>query len=223
MIAQPNAAARTACHVCFPDAFDQRGPCLTSGVPAPARAPRGRYLAERGPGGFPVIAVLPSMFVTATFCRRVVSWRGVLFGHNRTRPLHIWDGGALLGLPHQAGQFPSSPGSSGRPSGPSTRAKCQFPSSSHVPGVAPGWYPFPTPARAKHLREVPVSQLFPRPRGCPRSGVRFRRPPGPNTRVRCQFPSPSHVPGVSSRWCPFPAVNEFLLPSRGAAQAPREK
>src|SRR6516164_9286926 len=108
MIAQPNAAARTACHVCFPDAFDQRGPCLTSGVPAPARAPRGRYLAERGPGGFPVIAVLPSMFVTATFCRRVVSWRGVLFGHNRTRPLHIWDGGALLGLPHQAGQFPSS-------------------------------------------------------------------------------------------------------------------
>jgi len=194
MIAQPNAAARTACHVCFPDAFDQRGPCLTSGVPAPARAPRGRYLAERGPGGFPVIAVLPSMFVTATFCRRVVSWRGVLFGHNRTRPLHIWDGGALLGLPHQAGQFPSSPGSSGRPSGPSTRAKCQFPSSSHVPGVAPGWYPFPTPARAKHPHEVPVSQLLPRPRSFLRmvsvSGDRQGQTPA----LGASFPAPPTSP-----------------------------
>ena len=56
----------------------------------------------------------------------------------------------------------------------------------------------------------------------PPGGARFRRPPGPNTRTRCQFPSSSHVPGVSSRWCPFPAVNEFLLLSRGAAQAPRQ-
>ena len=122
--------------------------------------------------------------------------------------------GALVGLPHQAGQFPSSPGSSGRPSGPSTRAKCQFPSSSHVPGVSPGWYPFPTPARAKHPRKVPVSQLLARPRSCLRVVPVSRRPPGPNTRTRCQFPSSSHVPGVSSRWCPFPAVNEFLLLSR---------
>ena len=119
------------------------------------------------PLGFPVIAKLPSVLVTATFCRRVVSWRGVPFGHNRTRPLHIWDGGALLGLPHQAGQFPSSPGSSSRSSGPSTRAKCQFPSSSHVPGVSPGWYPFPTPARAKHPHKVPVSQLLAHPGASP--------------------------------------------------------
>ena len=175
MIAQPNAAARTACHVCFPDAFDQRGPCLTSGVPAPARAPRGRYLAERGPGGFPVIAVLPSMFVTATFCRRVVSWRGVLFGHNRTRPLHIWDGGALLGLPHQAGQFPSSPGSSGRPSGPSTRAKCQFPSSSHVPGVSPGVV---SVSGDRQGQTPALGASFPAPPTSPESppgGARFRR------------------------------------------------
>ena len=108
------------------------------------------------------------------------------------------------------------------PPGPNTRAKCQFPSSSHVPGVSPGWYPFPTPARAKHPRKVPVSQLLARPRSCLRVVPVSRRPPGPNTRTRCQFPSSSHVPGVSSRWCPFPAVNEFLLLSRGAAQAPSE-
>ena len=169
MIAQPNAAARTACHVCFPDAFDQRGPCLTSGVPAPARAPRGRYLAERGPGGFPVIAVLPSMFVTATFCRRVVSWRGVLFGHNRTRPPPYmgWRGPCSACLTRLA-SFPAHPA------------------------------PRPT-VRAEYPHEVPVSQLLPRPRSYPRvipvSDARRVQTPARGARFPAPPTSPKIPPG----------------------------
>jgi hypothetical protein len=152
-------------------------PGLTNGVPALTRAPREavtwqnaarRVSRQRG--------VCPACSFRQPFCRRVVSWRGVLFGHNRTRPLHIWDGGALLGLPHQAGQFPSSPGSSGRPSGPSTRAKCQFPSSPHVPGVAPG--------------VVPVSD------------ARQGQTPARSASFPALLTSPELPPG----WCPFPAT-----------------
>ena len=32
------------------------------------------------------------------------------------------------------------------------------------------------------------------------------RPPVPATRSRSRSPGLSHVPGVSSEWCPFPAV-----------------
>jgi hypothetical protein len=32
------------------------------------------------------------------------------------------------------------------------------------------------------------------------------RPPVPATRNRSRLPGLSHVPGVSSEWCPFPAV-----------------
>ena len=188
--------AGTACHVCFPDAFDQGGPLLDQrGSCACESAARGRYLAEREPARFPVSAQLPSVLVTATFCRRVVSWRGVLFGHNRTRPPPYmgWRGpwsAYLIRLasfparpapaadrrgqvPARSAGFPALPTSPElppggtrfrRPPGPNTRTKCRFPSSSHVPGVAPGWCPFPATARAKHPREVPVSQLLPRPR-----------------------------------------------------------
>jgi len=143
----------TACHVCFPHAFDQRGPLLDQlGSCACESAARGRYLAERGPQGFPVIAELPSMFVTATFCRRVVSWRGVLFGHNRTRPPPYmgWRGPCSAYLTRLA-SFPACPASPGRlvtQLAPATQlARLRRPT-----------------AGAKHPREVPVSQLFPRPR-----------------------------------------------------------
>jgi len=55
-------------------------------------------------------------------------------------------GGRLPGLPAlgQVGRFPGLPGPAGRPPVPCTRGKYRFPGSSHVPGVASEWCPFPT-------------------------------------------------------------------------------
>jgi hypothetical protein len=108
--------------------------------------------------------------------------------------------GALFGLPHQACQLPGSPD-----------GDCQ-------------------PARAKHPRQVPVSQYPPRPRSCLRGGARVQRcqPAAPGLPVsrptrrrlpprQCQapalgsgFPVPPTFPEFPPRWCPFPAVNAFL-------------
>jgi hypothetical protein len=57
-------------------------------------------------------------------------------------------------------------------------------------------------------------------RQLPSSPGSYGRPPGPNTRVRYQFPGPFRVPGVSPEWCPFPAVEIFLLLPPRAAQVP---
>src|SRR5215469_4785882 len=43
-------------------------------------------------------------------------------------------------------------------------------------------------------------------------------PPGPGTRLIHRFPGSSHVPGVSSGWCPFPTVKAFLRLTPAAAQ-----
>jgi hypothetical protein len=118
---------------------------------------------------------------------------GVPSGTIKQGPLQIWVGGGLARL--------ASPG---------------WP----VSQLARLWRPI---ARAKHPREVPVSQFLSRSRSCPRVVPVSRRPPGPNTRARCQFPSSSHVPGVAPGWCPFPTVNVFLLLRAGAAQAPEEE
>jgi hypothetical protein len=44
----------------------------------------------------------------------------------------------------QADQLPGFAGAARRPPVPDTRARDRFPGSSHVPGVAPRWCPFPT-------------------------------------------------------------------------------
>ena len=46
--------------------------------------------------------------------------------------------------PHQAGQLAGLAGAARRPPGPGTRARDRSPGSSHVPGSAPRWCPFPT-------------------------------------------------------------------------------
>ena len=226
---------------------------MTSGVPALARAP-GEAVTWQSAGsqGFPSSRCCPACSLRQPFAGVSLAGGAFRLGTIGQGPLHIWDGGGLarLALP-------------GWPVSQLTRLRR------------------PT-VRAEYPREVPVSQLLPRPRSylrvipvsdarqvqtpargasfpapptspkLPPGDTRFRRPPGPNTRTRCQFPSSSHVPevtpgwcpfpappgpntrakcqfpssshvpGVSSRWCPFPAVNEFLLLSRGAAQAPSE-
>ena len=45
--------------------------------------------------------------------------------------------GALPGLATPVGQLPGLPGVACRPPGPDTRAKGQFPDSSHAPGLPP--------------------------------------------------------------------------------------
>ena len=182
-----------------------------------ARPLPGRARARR----VPVIAVLPSMFVTATFCRRVVSWRGVLFGHNRTRPPPYmgWRGPCSACLTRLA-SFPAHPAPAADRQGRVPARGASFPAPPTSPELPPGDTRFRRPPgpNTRARCQFPSSSHVPEvtPGWCP-----FPAPPGPNTRARCQFPSSSHVPGVSSRWCPFPAVNEFLLLSRGAAQAPR--
>ena len=140
VIAVSAAPARTASHVCFLHAFDQRGPLLDQrGSCACESAGRGRYLLERGPAGFPVIAVLPSMFVTATFCRRVVSWRGVLFGHNRTRPPPYmgWRGPCSACLTRLA-SFPAHPVPAADRQGRVSARSASFPAPPTSPESPPG-------------------------------------------------------------------------------------
>ena len=62
----------------------------------------------------------------------------LLVGQNRTRPPPCmrWRGPGPAS-PRSAGQLPGLPGVACRPPGPVTRAKGQFPDSSHVPGLPP--------------------------------------------------------------------------------------
>ncbi len=46
--------------------------------------------------------------------------------------------------PRRADQLPGSADATRRPPVPDTRARDRLPGSSHVPGVTPRWYPFPT-------------------------------------------------------------------------------
>ena len=166
-------------------------PCLTSGVPALARAP-GEAVTWQSAGsqGFPSSRCCPACSLRQPFA-------GV----------SLVGGAFCLGT---IGQGPSIYGMEGPCSACLTRL-ASFPARPALAADRQGQ----VPARSASFPALPTSPEL------PPGGARFRRPPGPNTRVRCQFPSPSHVPGVSSRWCPFPAVNEFLLLSRGTAQAPR--
>ena len=81
-------------------------------------------------------------------------------------PCMRWRGRAR---PHRAG-WPvawSSPRAARRPPGPGTRARGRSPGSSHVPGVAPGWCPFPAvkalllPPQAPRKTLRPAISCFP--------------------------------------------------------------
>ena len=177
---------------------------LTNGVPGAYKsAARGRQAAERGPQGFPSARSCPASSLRQPFVGVSLVGGALRSGTIGQGPLHIWDGGGLARL--------TSPGWPVSQLARLHQAR-RFPSSPGFGGRPPGQ----TPARGAGF---PAPPTFP---GLPPDGARFRRPPGPNTRTRCRFPSSPHVPGVSSEWCPFPAVNEFLLLSRGAAQAPRQ-
>ena len=52
--------------------------------------------------------------------------------------------GALPGCVTLGRQLPGKPGVARRPPVPSTRVKCQVSRLFPRPGVAPGWFPFPT-------------------------------------------------------------------------------
>ena len=56
--------------------------------------------------------------------------------------MYEMEGPCPASLP-RAGQLPGLAGAARRPPGPGTRARHRSPGSSHVPGVAPGRYPFP--------------------------------------------------------------------------------
>ena len=147
----------TSCYVCFPHAFDQRGPLLDQRVPALARAPRE---AVTWPSAARKVSPsswsCPACSLRQPFAGVSFGWRGVLFGHNRTRPPPYmgWRGPCSACLTRLA-SFPAYPASPGRLStqlAPATQLARLL-----QPIVG-----------AKHPREVPVSQLFPRPRSCPR-------------------------------------------------------
>ena len=53
----------------------------------------------------------------------------------------------------RAGQLPGLAGVARRPPGPGTRVRHRSPGSSHVPGVAPGQYPFPAAGYFYCIRE----------------------------------------------------------------------
>src|SRR5215468_99623 len=96
VIALLDVAARTAFRVCFPHAFDQRGPRLDQRGPcAYESAARGCYLAERGPVRFPSSRCCPACALRQPFAG--VSLVGGVFcsGTIGQGPLHIWDGGGL--------------------------------------------------------------------------------------------------------------------------------
>ena len=69
----------------------------------------------------------------------------------------------------RAGQLPGLAGVARRPPGPGTRVRHRSPGSSHVPGVAPGQYPFPAAGYFYCIRER-------RARAC---GQPFLVPPQP--------------------------------------------
>jgi hypothetical protein len=93
---------------------------------------------------------------SATFRRRVMSWRDVRLGHNRTRPPPFmgWRGPCATCRTSLA-SCPARPAKPTAPPGPVTRAIYRFPGSSHVPGVSPEWCPFP--AVKAFLRPSPAA------------------------------------------------------------------
>ena len=145
-------------------------PALTaSGRGAAAREPRPCSVGPRSSRpAFPRLPGVPALVKTFP-CRAesgkappCMRWRG-LARPRRTRPAS-WLAGAAR-----------------RPPVPGTRARGRSPGSSHVPGVAPGWCPFPTvkafllPPRTprKALRSI-ISGHFGYPRGIHRTRAVIR-------------------------------------------------
>jgi len=92
-------------------------------------------------------------------------WQDVPAGQNQARPsMYEMEGRAR---PRRAGQLAGFAGAARRPPGPGTRARGRSPGSSRVPGVAPGWCPFPAvkafllPPRAPRKALRPAISCFP--------------------------------------------------------------
>jgi hypothetical protein len=76
----------------------------------------------------------------------------------RSPPRMRWRG-PCPAEPYQVGRLPGFPGTAGRPPVPVTRSRRRFPGSSHVPGVSPGWCPFPTVKVFLRLSGAPRKSL----------------------------------------------------------------
>ena len=207
--------------MCFPDAFDQRVPRLTSGFLRLRERCEAVTWPNAGPEGFPSSRCCPACSLRQPFAGVSLVGGAFCLGTIGQGPSIYGMEGPCSACLTRLASFPARPALAADRRGQVPARSAGFPAlptSRSCPQVVPvsDARQGQTPARGASFPAPPTSPEF------PPDGVRFRRPPGPNTRVRCQFPSPSHVPGVSSRWCPFPAVNEFLLLSRGAAQAPSE-
>ena len=99
-------------------------------------------------------------------CRRAGPGKTFLPGRIRQGPSMYEMEGPCPASPRQAGQLAGLAGAARRPPGPGTRARGRSPGSSHVPGVAPGWCPFPTvkalllPPRAPRKALRPAISCF---------------------------------------------------------------
>ncbi len=127
--------------------------------PTPGRWPTGGVSARDGAapslaGSIPAPAGVPALAKT------------FLPGRIRQGPSMYEMEGPCPASPRPAGQLAGFAGAARRPPGPGTRASGRSPGSSHVPGVAPGWCPFPAvkafllPPRAPRKALRPAISCF---------------------------------------------------------------
>ena len=136
-----------------------------AGAAAPALTASGRCAAAREPrpcsagpqiiaAGIPAPAGVPALAMT------------FLPGRIRQGPSMYEMEGPCPASPRPADQLAGFAGAARRPPGPGTRARGRSPGSSRVPGVAPGWCPFPTvkafllPPRAPRKALRPAISCF---------------------------------------------------------------
>ena len=100
-------------------------------------------------------------------CRSTGPAKTFLPGRIRQGPSMYEMEGPCPASPRPVGQLAGFADAARRPPGPGTRARGRSPSSSRVPGVAPGWCPFPTvtafllPPRAPRKALRPAISCFP--------------------------------------------------------------
>ncbi len=136
-----------------------------AGAAARALTASGRGAAAREPrpcsAGPPIIA--PGIPAPAGVPARAMTF---LPGRIRQGPSMYEMEGPCPASPRPADQLAGFAGAARRPPGPGTRASGRSPGSSRVPGVAPGWCPFPTvkafllPPRAPRKALRPAISCF---------------------------------------------------------------